>query len=113
VVGLRPEDFDDAAFARGRPTISARVDVLEELGSDAHIFFTVDAPPMTAEALETAVGGGLPATQALFAARVDPRTTARVGDVVELSVDTRRFHFFDPHTGSRLAADGVPELVAH
>jgi multiple sugar transport system ATP-binding protein len=113
VVGLRPEDFDDAAFARGRPTISARVDVLEELGSDAHIFFTVDAPPMTAEALETAVGGGLPATQALFAARVDPRTTARVGDVVELSVDARRFHFFDPHTGSRLAADGVPELVAH
>ena len=45
----------------GRPTISVRVEVLEELGSDAHIFFTVDAPPMTAEALETAVGGGLPA----------------------------------------------------
>jgi hypothetical protein len=55
----------------------------------------------------------LPPTQALFAARVDPRTTARVGDVVELALDARRFHFFDPLTGSRLAADGVPELVAH
>jgi multiple sugar transport system ATP-binding protein len=112
VLGLRPEDFDDASFARGLPTISARVEVLEELGSDAHIFFAVEAPPVTAEALEAAVGGGLPATQALFAARVDARTTARVGDVVELAVDARRFHFFDPLTGSRLAPEGVPQLVA-
>src|SRR4029077_3094565 len=33
VLGLRPEDFDDAAFASGLPTIPARVGVLEELGS--------------------------------------------------------------------------------
>jgi len=113
VLGLRPEDFEDAAFAPGLPTIAVKVEVLEELGSDAHFFFTVDAPPITAEALEAAVGGGLPATHALFAARVDPRTTARVGDVVDLAVDPSRFHFFDPESGARLSADGVPELVAH
>ena len=112
-MGLRPEDFDDAAFARGLPMISAGSRCWRSSAPTRTSSSRVDAPPVTAEALETAVGGGLPATQALFAARVDPRTTARVGDVVELAVDARRFHFFDPLTGSRLAADGVPELVAH
>ena len=46
--------------------------MLEELGSDAHVFFHVDAPPMTAEVLETASEEGLlPADRALFTARVD------------------------------------------
>jgi multiple sugar transport system ATP-binding protein len=112
VLGLRPEAFEDAAFAPGLPTVAVRVEVLEELGSDANIFFVVDAPPVTAEALETAAGGGLPATHALFAARVDAQTGARVGDTLELAVDARRFHFFDPETGARLTTEGMPQLVA-
>ena len=59
----------------------SHVEVLEELGSDAHVFFQVDAPPMTAEVLETASEEGLlPADRALFTARVDARTAARVGE---------------------------------
>ena len=70
------------------PTIRAHVEVLEELGSDAHVFFQVDAPPMTAEVLETASEEGLlPADRALFTARVDARTAARVGAELELAVD--------------------------
>jgi multiple sugar transport system ATP-binding protein len=85
--------------------------VLEELGSDAHVFFHVDAPPMTAEVLESASEQGLLDDRALFTARVDARTKARVGGTMELAVDPARFHFFDPATGERLAPAGAAELV--
>ena len=55
----------------GLPTIRARIEVLEELGSDVHLFFHVDAAPISAEILEAAAGGGLPDGRALFTARVD------------------------------------------
>ncbi|HXK14037.1 MAG TPA: sn-glycerol-3-phosphate ABC transporter ATP-binding protein UgpC [Gaiellaceae bacterium] len=112
VLGIRPESFEDAAFAPGLPTIEVEVSVVEELGSDAHIFFQVDAPPITAEVLESASDGALlPSNQALFTARVDARCTARVGDKLRLAVDPARFHFFDPDTGDRLAPAGAPELA--
>ena len=111
ILGIRPEGFEDAAFAPGRPTITARVEVVEELGSDTHLFFQVDAPPMTAEVLESASEEGLlPADRALFTARVDARTRAEVGATVQLALDPARFHYFDPATGARLTA-AAPELV--
>ena len=112
VLGIRPESFEDAAFAPGLPTIDARVEVLEDLGSDSHVFFHVDAPPKTAEILEaTADETLLPADQALFTARVDARTRARVGETLELAVDPSRFHFFDPASGARLSPAGAPQLA--
>ncbi len=103
VLGIRPESFEDAAFAPGLPTVRVEVEVLEELGSDAHVFFHVDAPPVTAEVLEAASDGGLlPETRAFFTARVDARTGGRVGSMLELAVDPARFHYFDP--GHRRAA---------
>src|SRR5437763_2683641 len=45
VLGVRPESFEDAAFAEsGRPLIDARVEVVEDLGSDIHLLFPIDAP---------------------------------------------------------------------
>jgi multiple sugar transport system ATP-binding protein len=111
VLGIRPESFEDAAFAPGLPTIRVEVAVLEELGSDAHVFFHVDAPPMTAEVLEAASEQVLLDNRALFTARVDARTRACVGGTFDLAVDPARFHFFDPATGDRLAPAGAPELV--
>jgi multiple sugar transport system ATP-binding protein len=111
VLGIRPESFEDAAFAPGLPKITVQVAVLEELGSDAHVFFHVDAPPMTAEVLESASEQGLLDDRALFTARVDARTKARVGGTLELAVDPARFHFFDPATGDRLVPAGAQELV--
>jgi multiple sugar transport system ATP-binding protein len=110
VLGIRPESFEDAAFAPGLPTIPVKVEVLEELGSDAHVFFQVDAPPMTAEVLEASADEGLlPADRALFTARVDARTRARVGGTLALAVDPARLHFFDPATGDRLTDVAAPE----
>jgi multiple sugar transport system ATP-binding protein len=105
VLGIRPESFEDAAYAPGLPTISVTVEVLEDLGSDAHAFFHVDAPPVTAEVLEARDEAILPGNQALFTARVDARTRAQVAGKLELAVDPARFHFFDPETGDRMGAE--------
>jgi multiple sugar transport system ATP-binding protein len=106
VLGIRPEAFEDAALAPGRPTVAARIEVVEDLGADMHLFFSVDAPPMTAEILESAAEGGLlPTTKALFTARVDARSRARVGETIELAVDPSRFHYFDAASGLRLARE--------
>ena len=46
VLGIRPEAFEEASFGAAHlPRIQARVEVVEELGADAHVFFTVDAAP--------------------------------------------------------------------
>jgi multiple sugar transport system ATP-binding protein len=112
ILGIRPETFEDAALARGLPTITARVEVVEELGSDTHLFFNVDAPPMTAEVLESPSEEGLlPTDKALFTARVDARTGAQVGARVELAVDPARFHYFDPESGARLEPAARAALV--
>jgi multiple sugar transport system ATP-binding protein len=110
VLGIRPESFEDAAFASGQPTLEVGVEVVEDLGSEQHVFFHVDAPPITAEILEAAADSGLlTADRALFTARVDARSTARPATRFELAVDPSRFHFFDPESGDRLAT-AVSEL---
>jgi len=121
VLGVRPEGFEDAAFAPPHtPRIEVEVTVLEELGSDAHAFFYVDAPRASSEVLEAAHEDEamlLVEEKALFNARLDARTNARVGRTMELSVDPARFHFFDPKTLSSLlgdqsaSAEALPELV--
>src|SRR2546423_8067815 len=113
VLGIRPESFEDAAFAPGLPTIRVQVAVVEELGSDAHVFFTVDAAPMTAEVLEAASDQGLLAgSAALFTARVDARTAARVGGELDLAGDPARFPYYDAASGERLGAARAPDAAA-
>jgi multiple sugar transport system ATP-binding protein len=105
VLGIRPESFEDAAFATGDlPRIDVEVAVLEELGSDAHVFFSVEAPRITAELLEASTDEAtlLAESKALFTARVDPRSTARAGSRLQLAVDPARFHFFDARSGASL-----------
>jgi multiple sugar transport system ATP-binding protein len=116
VLGIRPENFEDAAFARADlPRMDVEITVLEELGSDVHVFFGVDAPRISSEAVEAE---GEEATllaeeKALFNARVDPRTRAEVGSHLALAVDPSRFHYFDPKSGKTLlAADAAAEPAA-
>jgi multiple sugar transport system ATP-binding protein len=107
VVGIRPEAFEDAAFAEsGLPQLDVRIEVIEELGSDAFLFFDVDAPPVVVEDVRddpdedaTLLAGG---NRGLFAARVDPRTRAQVGDTVRLAVDPSRLYFFSAETEESL-----------
>ena len=60
ILGIRPESFEDAALAPELPSLEVVVEVLEDLGSDAHVFFTVEARSITAEVLAADDEGGRP-----------------------------------------------------
>jgi multiple sugar transport system ATP-binding protein len=105
ILGIRPEAFDDAAFAKsGLPSVDVTVEVLEELGSDSHVFFRVTAPRVTIESRDDSddEAGLLAEDDSLFTARVDPATSGRIGAPLQLAVDPATFHFFDVETGKSL-----------
>jgi multiple sugar transport system ATP-binding protein len=113
VLGLRPEDMEDASLVSEVPAtrrIRSSVILREALGADVLVHFTVQAPPvMTEDARELATDVGQEllqtveqlsrAGQSTFLARLSPRTGAREGQPIQLAVDVTRFHFFDPDTG--------------
>jgi multiple sugar transport system ATP-binding protein len=110
VVGIRPEDIEDIAFAPDVPSerrMKAVVDLREDMGSEILVHFSVDAPPvLTADARELAieeapVGDGQVASTT-FIARISNRSRAILGESIELAVDTSALHFFDPKTGAAL-----------
>jgi multiple sugar transport system ATP-binding protein len=115
VLGIRPEAFEDAAFADPTlPQLDAAVHVVEELGADTHAIFPVDAPRVDVSGIRDAAGDDealLRTDRATFTARLDPRTTARVGKPLRLAVDPRRFQFFDVASGRRLTSAGTPALA--
>ena len=102
VLGIRPEDMEDASLVSDAPAdrrIRSTVELREALGSDVVVHVGIDAPPaMTEDAKELAVDVGVEALEevALRAsanrtnvlARLNPRTTVRKGEQVELVVDT-------------------------
>jgi len=104
VLGVRPEAFEDAAFADPRlPRLAVRIDVLEQLGADTHAFFRVAARRPDVDLGSAADDGSLLSEQTtLFTARIDPRSTVRQGTEAQLAVDPRVFHFFDAETGAAL-----------
>jgi multiple sugar transport system ATP-binding protein len=111
VLGIRPQDFEDAAFADASlPTIEVETTVVEELGSESHVIFAIDAPPVDAESVRAASDEGEHAMliaddrRALFTAAVNESSRARSGERLRLAVDSSRFHFFDRETGENLAA---------
>jgi multiple sugar transport system ATP-binding protein len=112
IVGIRPEDMEDAAFAEaGRGEVEVEVAVVEELGAAAHVIFPVEASPVEAEDLRAAHDDRedearllADDARALFTANVDARTTARPGSTLRLALDASRLHFFDPETGATLTA---------
>src|SRR5262252_1318964 len=89
ILGLRPSDFEDATVAdKSWPKITITADVTEELGSEIHALFTIDAPPVhhpslsdiagtDADAEETA--GVLAGGKSLWTARVAARSKVRSG----------------------------------
>jgi multiple sugar transport system ATP-binding protein len=115
IIGIRPEAFSDGAFADpSLPRLDVDVEVVEDLGADAHVIFPVDAPPVDVSEVREAAGdeeGLLPGGQAVFTARVEPHTTARPGRRLTLAVDPAHFHYFDPATGMRVDRAAVPALA--
>ena len=110
IVGIRPEDLEDAAATDGAAEdrrISAVVDIREDMGSEVFVHFGVGAPPVRSKEVEAAVGAeAVEATAeqarkqgSLFVARLHRGTRAREGDRIDLVATADRLHFFDPESG--------------
>ena len=118
ILGIRPEAFEDAAFADpALPTVDVNVLVLEELGSDTHVIFPIDAPRVEAEDLRAAADHEedalLADDRSLFNARVASRTEANPGSPLRLALEPGSLYFFDPDTGASLTPGAaVPAAVA-
>ena len=122
ILGIRPADLEDAAVWTGSdlPTITVRADVTEDLGSEVNVLFAIDAPPVetdeTLAANETEADHSefalVDERRAVFCARVDPRTSCGPGSPVRLSLDPRRFHFFDPQSGLAITPEPAPVAAA-
>jgi multiple sugar transport system ATP-binding protein len=119
VLGIRPSDFEDASLAEPSwARMPVRAGVTEELGSEIHVIFTIDAPPVEHASIAEAAKGdegedeaavALAGGKSLWTARVAARSTARPGRPIELAVDTSNLQFFDPVSGLSI---GHPEADA-
>ena len=78
IFGLRPEHIHDPKFAPPGITtayVETRVDVTEPMGNEVFLHLVTGAH--------------------FFIARVDPRTSARMGDRLEVSFDMSQIHIFE------------------
>jgi multiple sugar transport system ATP-binding protein len=121
IVGIRPEDLEDAEFASHTDPdalLDVTVTLAEPLGAEVVAHFDIDAPPVrtpdTADLAADVDPGGEPpaaagegqpepAERVGFTARLHPRTAVRAGRSVKLAVDVERLHLFDPATGLTLS----------
>jgi multiple sugar transport system ATP-binding protein len=116
ILGIRPESFEDSALAdAGLPSFDADVTVIEELGSDSHVIFPIDAPRVEAEELRAAADNEedalLADDQSMWNARVSSKTDAAPGQRIRLAIDPAALYFFDPDTGASLTL-GAPAAAA-
>ena len=100
---------------RRLPTIEVDVLVVEELGSESHVIFPIDAAPVDADSVRAATDEGDQAIlvaddrRSRFTAAVDERLQRAARDADEAGLDPARFHFFDVESGAtRSATAGWP-----
>jgi multiple sugar transport system ATP-binding protein len=113
ILGIRPSDLEDAVVWRNQdlPTIEVTADVVEGLGSEVNVLFTVETPSVVIDETLHAIQdeaiqplGLIGEEKCVFCARVDPRTSAAPERSIRLTVDPSRFYFFDPKTGQAIEA---------
>jgi multiple sugar transport system ATP-binding protein len=110
ILGVRPEDLEDAALAEGDQSLESVVDIREDLGSEVFVHFAVGGPPVRGEDVQAAVGeDAVEATSvqartrgSLWVARVGRESGAREGEKLRIAVDAKRLHFFDPDSGDAI-----------
>jgi len=109
VLGIRPEDFEDASLERDVPQerrLTTHCDLTEPLGAEVLVYFTVSAAGLAAVAAESpedaevllGVKENGEGPRSRLVARVSPRTRIAEDSEIQLVVDTRRLYFFDPET---------------
>jgi multiple sugar transport system ATP-binding protein len=111
VLGIRPEDLEDAALATSTPAdqrLEGTTELTEALGSEIMVHFSIAARhAVTDDVRELAEDVGddrgveelADADTATLVGRFGARSRVRPGQPVEVAVDTRSLHFFDPKTG--------------
>lgn len=106
IVGLRPEDLEDASVVSGVPEeriLEVDVEVREALGAETLLHFGIGARTVDSgdpDAMEEiGVGAGSRAV-----ARCSARTTLREGQRARLAVDNERLHFFDVATRQSISS---------
>jgi multiple sugar transport system ATP-binding protein len=113
ILGIRPSDFEDASLAeKSWARMPVVTHVTEALGSEIHVIFVIDAPSVQHQdvtdlgAQDEEDQSAMPLHQgkSLWTARVNARSSVRAGDRIELGVDTRNLHFFDPDSGLAIGA---------
>jgi len=115
VVGVRAEDLYPGAARQDLPTLEARVELVEALGSGvmAHFHVDVDAyRPIEARGAGAVNGEGDPdldstlagalAAQPNLVAHFPPRVDLRLADTVPVAIDPGALHFFDEESGVAL-----------
>jgi len=106
IVGIRPEDYEDAALAPQIPEsqrITSKLTLLEALGSEIMAHFRIDAPTVDSgdpDAVEEKTGSD----SSNAVGRFNPRSTARMGQTIEIAISTENMHFFDPDTRQSIGA---------
>ena len=126
VVGIRPENLEDAALEPDTPPdqrLQGVVVLREPLGSEIVAHFTVAARPALTEdvrelardvgqesAVRAAEAEG--AGETVMVGRFGPRSRIKNGDVVDIAVETGALHFFDLESGLGIyAGTGNSRLV--
>ena len=110
VLGIRPEAFEDSIYAKDSEyteSISIKVILLEQLGSDSYIHFYKDIKPVQTEAIEEILADegediSVLGDETKFIARINPNSNVKEGEEISLSIDPSKLHFFDPDSGNAL-----------
>jgi multiple sugar transport system ATP-binding protein len=109
VIGVRPEDIEDAELADAPPedrVLLTETTLVEALGSEIILHFPLDVEPFSIMETEFEGDDAVTATDLsgryTYVAKVSPRSSAKLGDPLRLAVDTSRLHFFDPASGSAI-----------
>jgi multiple sugar transport system ATP-binding protein len=109
ILGIRPTDLTQPSTASSElPRLTVQPDVIEDLGGVANLIFPIDATRVVTDATRAADEAGsddegtllADDQRARFCASIQGRHTVSAGELVELVVDNRHLHFFDPATGA-------------
>ena len=122
-LGIRPTSFAvaDAGCDPSWPRMTAKVDVIEALGAEFNLLFTVEAPKVATEDVKAAIGGASGADEgrlladdrrAKFTARIYERIALEPGGSIELAIDPSQLYMFDLENGARLSFGRDLERVA-
>ncbi|MFL5962425.1 MAG: ABC transporter ATP-binding protein [Gaiellaceae bacterium] len=106
-LGVRPEDLTLAGTRDDEASLEGDVELIESLGSEILVHFSIDAARVHAEGAREAdregiADGGELTRGDLSIARLEPRTPVRPGERVRFHVRPAHLHFFDLATEESL-----------